>query len=183
MMSRPRFARLAALVFIGVAAAAAPAHPVASASQAPAPPPTCDTPADRSFDFWLGSWTVTDNADGKAAGENVILRVSNGCALLENWTAADGGSGRSINYFDPSDGRWHQTWVGAGRSILVLSGSFADGAMDLRGSRRGADDAARIHRIRWFPGADGSVRQWWQVSADDGRTWTTAFDGKYVRKR
>ncbi|CAN5170593.1 hypothetical protein BH11PSE14_BH11PSE14_24070 [soil metagenome] len=34
-------------------------------------------------------------------------------------------------------------------------------------------------RITWTPNADGSVRQFWESSSDDGKRWTTAFDGLY----
>ena len=37
------------------------------------------------------------------------------------------------------------------------------------------------HRITWTPGADGSVRQLWESSADGGTTWSVVFDGRYVR--
>jgi hypothetical protein len=40
-----------------------------------------------------------------------------------------------------------------------------------------------IQRITWAPQADGSVRQLWESSKDGGRTWSTAFDGKYVKKK
>jgi hypothetical protein len=38
------------------------------------------------------------------------------------------------------------------------------------------------HEITWTPRADGTVRQVWRVSRDAGQTWTTNFDGTYVRK-
>jgi hypothetical protein len=148
----------------------------------PAAPPACETPTDRAFDFWIGSWAVIDNSDGTPAGENVIEVISNCCALLENWTSVAGNSGKSINYYDPADGLWHQTWVGAGRSILNLSGSFENGVMDLRGTSTNRAGVQVLNRIRWFDEADGSVRQWWQVSSDGGDTWWTAFDGTYVKK-
>lgn len=147
-----------------------------------APTPGCETPADRAFDFWIGRWTVTDNADGTPAGENVVEVVSNGCALLENWTSAAGNSGKSISCYDPTDGQWHQTWVGAGRSILNLSGTVENGVVDLRGASTSRDGAQIVNRIRWFDAPNGTVRQWWQVSADGGDTWSTAFDGTYVKK-
>ena len=34
-------------------------------------------------------------------------------------------------------------------------------------------------RITWTPNADGSVRQHWETSTDDGKTWKTSFDGLY----
>lgn len=29
---------------------------------------------------------------------------------------------------------------------------------------------------------DGSVRQFWEVAKDGGKTWTVVFDGRYTRK-
>ena len=43
------------------------------------------------------------------------------------------------------------------------------------------DDALAMNEITWTRGADGTVRQLWRVTKDGGKTWTTAFDGKYVR--
>ena len=53
--------------------------------------------------------------------------------------------------------------------------------MVLRGVTHNAQGAAVQNRITWTPNADGSVRQHWEASTD-GETWTTAFDGRYVRK-
>jgi hypothetical protein len=41
----------------------------------------------------------------------------------------------------------------------------------------------RRERITWTPQPDGGVHQWWQRSDDEGRTWSTVFDGRYVRSR
>ena len=83
---------------------------------------------------------------------------------------------------DPTDDRWHQTWVGAGGSILTLSGSFANNVMDLQGISHGRNGGDLLKRNRWFDQPDGSVRQWWQAWRDGGDTWTTAFDGTYVKR-
>src|SRR5882672_7825099 len=69
----------------------------------------CSDVQARQFDFWIGRWAVTEK--GKPAGTNSIERILDGCALLENWTGAQGGSGKSLNFFDRADGKWHQTWV------------------------------------------------------------------------
>ena len=47
----------------------------------------------------------------------------------------------------------------------------------------GKKDAKQVNEITWTPNADGSVRQHWRVSPDGGATWTTSFDGKYVRAK
>jgi len=37
-------------------------------------------------------------------------------------------------------------------------------------------------RITWSREPDGRVRQLWESSKDGGRSWTTVFDGLYVRQ-
>src|SRR3954447_26343877 len=101
---------------------------------AASPPPSgCKDGASRQFDFWLGHWHVTEH--GKPAGDNRIERILDGCALLENWTGAQGGAGKSLNFFDRDDGLWHQTWIDASGGALFLAGKFENGAMRMEGER------------------------------------------------
>ena len=47
-----------------------------------------------------------------------------------------------------------------------------------------AGQAGPAHtRMTFTPHPDGSVRQLWESSDDDGRSWQTAFDGRYVRRK
>src|SRR6185312_4371705 len=131
----------------------------------------------------LGEWNVT-TPDGKPAGTSRIESIANGYGLLENWTgdpAAGGGNGKSLNCYNASSGKWQQFWVGSGGGVLELSGGFADGKMVLSGSHvvRGQK---LIERISWTPNTDGTVRQFWEQSRDDGKTWQAIFDGLYRKK-
>ena len=48
-------------------------------------PATCaTTPGFQRLDFWVGDWDVF-GPGGQQAGTNRIEKISNGCALLENW--------------------------------------------------------------------------------------------------
>ena len=38
------------------------------------------------------------------------------------------------------------------------------------------------NRITWTPNSDGTVRQLWEVSKDQGESWQTEFDGLYKRQ-
>ncbi|NND44055.1 MAG: DUF1579 family protein [Xanthomonadales bacterium] len=151
--------------------------------QAPAPatppaPPTCDSEKHRQFDFWIGEWSVTVN--GQQAGHNVIQRVYGNCALQENWSSVSPFTGGSFNIYDRATDQWHQTWVDSTGTLLQLDGGIKDGKMVLSGQRPGPDGSMTTNRITWTPNDDGSVRQLWETSTD-GETWTTAFDGLYVR--
>jgi len=135
----------------------------------------CPDPAYWQFDFWVGTWDVT-TPDGKTAGWNRIEKDSEGCALVEHWTGARGGSGTSLNFYEASTRRWNQIWVDNEGAVLRLSGGLHEGRMVLSGTS--SSNAAR-QRITWTPLDGGRVRQHWETSDDGGRTWKTAFDGTY----
>jgi hypothetical protein len=64
----------------------------------------------------------------------------------------------------------------------VIEGRFSGASMTMSDvTLPGKKDAKAVNEIAWTAQPDGSVRQHWRVSADGGRTWSTSFDGKYVR--
>ncbi len=149
-------------------------------------PPTqgCPDAPYRQFDFWLGNWDVFA-PNGSQAGENVIESIASGCAVAESWTGRRGFTGRSLNIFDKTDGKWHQVWVDSSGGRLDLVGALDGKAMVLSstGPDPDAPGSTLTQRITWTPNDDGSVRQHWQTSKDGGKSWETAFDGRYVRKK
>jgi hypothetical protein len=141
----------------------------------------CDAPERRQFDFWLGAWRV-DGAKG-LAGHNRIESIEDGCALLEHWRGTGGGSGTSLNVYDPVARRWLQTWVDRDGTVLRLAGGWNGTAMVLEGSLPDpATGAAVAQRISWTPAADGSLRQHWQAREPGVAEWRTVFDGNYRRE-
>ena len=141
----------------------------------------CTAAEHRQFDFWIGDWDVTSPA-GKPAGKNLIKPILNGCVLHESWNGNGGYTGESFNAYDASRKVWHQTWVDGAGGVLMMDGRFENGSMTLSDKNLPSKaNAALINEISWTPNADGSVRQHWRVSQDGGKTWTTSFDGKYVK--
>jgi hypothetical protein len=130
----------------------------------------------------VGEWDVFA-PDGKAAGTNRIAKLANGCLLLENWTSVAGGTGKSINYYNPARGKWVQTWVDGHGGIIEVEGVFADGVMRFEGVHIYPDGRREAYRMSFTPHNDGSVRQFIEQSKDDGTSWYVWFDGKYVRQR
>lgn len=165
---------------------------VTAASQANAPvkestiqrPPTqgCSAQEHRQFDFWLGEWDVS--AGGKPVGRNRIESVLNGCALVEHWEGAGGGTGTSLNAYAVGDRRWHQTWVDGQGGRLALSGGWDEATkrMALSGTVPDRDGTPVRHELSWEPRPDGTVRQYWRASRDGGATWRDVFDGVYRRR-
>src|SRR4051812_17556363 len=103
------------IVWITIAACTAAATAVCAADA------SCDTPAHRGFDFWLGHWEVR-TPDGKLAGTNRIEREYDGCVLHERYATPRGYSGESLNIYDASRKLWHQTWVDSTGTLLLLEG-------------------------------------------------------------
>lgn len=154
-----------------------------SGQDAPASPPAganCAAAEHRQFDFWLGSWTVTEN--GQPAGRNRIERVLGGCALLESWSGTSGTQGHSLSFYDASRKKWHQTWVDSQGGVLYLDGALVDGVMTLEGVRPDAVTGRDFReRIRWSVVGEGVVRQVWDRAPLPSGAWEPVFDGRYER--
>jgi hypothetical protein len=81
--------------------------------------------------------------------------------------------GGSLNSYAPAQEAWRQTWVGSefkggwNGQAMVLTGDWPDG------------DKARLVRMTYTKGGDGSVRQLGEESRDGGKTWGPAFDFTY----
>jgi hypothetical protein len=153
--------------------------PGSGRAQEPQPqPPRCDAAEFRQFDFWLGDWRVT-GPDGRVLGHNRITSVLDGCVLLEEWTGAAGGTGKSFNAYDRAAGVWRQTWVDNSGGRLDLSGGLDGSRMVLSNEATGPDGRTIRQRLSFEP-SGGGVRQHWERSNDGGATWTTVFDGLYT---
>jgi hypothetical protein len=157
---------------------------VASASPAPsATTPPCSAPQNRQFDFWLGDWRVVD-PQGKPAGTNLVTAVYGGCALQEHWKGVGGDQGSSFNIYTAATGRWHQTWVDNSGLLLMLDGgSPSPGVMVLTGLRRTKKGHVVEDRITWTKLDESRVRQLWDYTTDQGKTWSVVFDGIYIKQR
>ena len=149
--------------------------PAAQASApAKAATPCADAPERHRFDFWIGEWEVTTPAGGHA-GTSSVQSVSGGCALLENWTSANGGHGKSLNAFNPAIGQWQQYWIGQDGNPTEYRESTYDGKSIAFVARNGAT----VQRLTFTPLEDGTVRQFAEASQDGGQSWKTTYDFRY----
>lgn len=143
----------------------------------------CCQPEFRQFDFWVGDWE-TYNPGDTLVGANRIVIMQDSCVIQENWTSARGAfTGTSYNFYNPQTGKWHQTWIDNQGAPLLLSGGLEDGKMVMySGKMKNQQGKEYLNRITWTPNPDGTVRQLWEISNDDGKTWSSVFDGEYRRK-
>lgn len=156
--------------------------PPPAAAQNPPPTPCLGVEPFSDFGFWVGDWDVYA-PNGNQAGTNTIEELEQGCLLLENWTGATGGTGKSINFYDPGRELWRQIWVSSNGVVIEIEGGLRDGSMVLEGTLTNAAGQVQPFKGTWTPADDGSVRQHFEISQDEGRSWTTWFDGRYVRSR
>lgn len=139
------------------------------------------SPQFRQFDFWVGDWQVTDAA-GALQGRNRIVLAEKDCLLIESWTSVAGSTGMSINYYDPTIGKWVQQWISSGAQIRI-EGGIDDDSMVLTGHIYTlADQTKADFRGTWTPLEDGRVRQFFEQSNDSGATWEPWFEGFYTRQ-
>jgi hypothetical protein len=135
----------------------------------------------RDFDFWIGEWDV-HLANGNQAGTNVIKSIERGCALTEHWTSANGGTGMSINYLDKASGEWVQVWNSANGGQINIRGGMTDDGMLLEGYIHYVNNGTTApFRGLWTLLPDGRVRQYFEQSNDEGKTWVPWFEAFYTR--
>ncbi len=140
-----------------------------------------EMPKHRQFDFWAGEWETRSEDGGERYGNNTITISDRGCTLKENWRSAMGGTGSSINFYDPKDQMWHQIWVDSSASIIRIAGNMRAGSMTLVGDiyYLGEQRSAPF-RGQWTPMRDGRVRQLFEEQDANGK-WQVWFDGYYNR--
>ena len=140
----------------------------------------CESRAEsRQFDFWIGEWTVMDGS--RAIAVSRIEKAASGCIVVESYSQLDGFSGKSINFYDPLLRKWRQTWADSAGNASEFAGEFREQAMRFEGeSHRGGERILRRMTFTLLGG--GEVRQYSEMSRDDGKTWVPHYDLRYVRK-
>lgn len=158
-----------------------------AAAQLPEPeadsPPACDDLARyHELDFWVGEWNVY--VGNRRVGQNRIEKILDGCAIMEHWTARDGGEGKSLFFVD-YNGFWVQVWVtqlartpgGVKEKLMVTDAP--EGTVRFQGVVRHPDAGEWLDRTTLTPNDDGSVHQLIEISEDNGATWNPTFDATY----
>jgi tetratricopeptide (TPR) repeat protein len=138
------------------------------------------SPEARQLDFWVGEWDVQLN--GQTVGNNIIQRIEDGCLILENWTAASGGSGKSMNFYNPVTKKWRQTYMSNKQVIWEMSGEYKDGAMYFEGEVHSLSGTVKT-RVVLTPLPPDRIKHIEENSTDGGKTWTNVWDSIYVRRK
>jgi hypothetical protein len=132
------------------------------------------------LDFWIGDWEVR-TSDGRAIGEDRIMRREGGFLLMETWVSALHQTGRSMTFFDPADQLWRQVWVDDAGFISQLEGAFSDGALRWQGVASARDGRTQTLRSTLTPEKPDRLRHVSELSEDGGATWKPRFDFTHER--
>lgn len=147
--------------------------------------PCDDHEGFQRLDFWLGEWVVY--VGERRVGTNRIEKILAGCAIMEHWTDAGGGEGKSLFFYNPTTDHWKQVWVTqdatrpGGLKEKELIERFESGAVRFQGEIPLPGDRSYLDRTTLTPLPDGSVTQVIEVSRDGGQSWDVSFDARYVR--
>ncbi|NJN41079.1 MAG: hypothetical protein HC811_01345 [Flammeovirgaceae bacterium] len=136
--------------------------------------------ANRQFDFWIGEWNVV-NAAGQPAGKSSIQLILGDCIIYENWTTAPPNdySGKSFNLYNATTEKWMQTWVDDKGAVIEFVDGYLDDTKMIFFTK--SDQNQTTRRLTFFNLNPDQVRQFSELSNDDGKTWTTEYDFYYHR--
>jgi tetratricopeptide (TPR) repeat protein len=137
--------------------------------------PCLNSPEYRQFDYWLGEWDVL--VQGNKVATSSIQLILDECVIFENYTANRGYAGKSFSIWDASTKQWQQRYVDNGGAFHTWIGGLEGNQMRFFWKH---DTLDRMTYIREDP---DKVRQVLETSTDDGKTWTTTFNGLYVRRK
>lgn len=140
------------------------------------------SPEARQFDFWIGEWEVK-NTLGQFAGKSKIEMMLGDCIIFENWTSAPPNlyAGKSFNLYDAKTKKWKQTWVDdKGGMLEFIDGEYKDNKLVFITR---PDPQKQVTRLTFYNLEPNLVRQHFEVTRDEGKTWTTTTDLFYYRLR
>jgi hypothetical protein len=145
--------------------------------------PCVKNPEAHKFDFWVGEWTVTTPA-GQPAGSSSVQKILGDCVVFENWTDGQGGQGKSLNAFNSQLGQWQQFWTDQYGGVTEYRQSeWVGPSLRYTASGKNPQGTMVLTRMTFTPVDPNTVRQFGDVSTDDGKTWTLSFDLTYHRKK
>jgi hypothetical protein len=135
-----------------------------------------------AFDFWLGSWQVTDASDG-STGRNTIRRILAGKVLEERFAfpGPDGKTYRGRSHTVHAEGRgWCQTWVDTTGLYLDFVGDVKGDVMTLE-RRAHVDGTAVVQRMQWMDITSESLVWQWMRAPEGSDDWQLLWRLDYVR--
>lgn len=138
----------------------------------------------REQDFTVGEWNVFS---GTAKTAEVSMKLTlNDCVIEERWTVMDpgkGGNGVGLFSYSPLLKNWGYYWATDTGAATSFRGSLIKpGEMRYVTERPLPNGKVRLRHWTLSANPDGTIRELSVGTEDNGQTWTTEYDLKWVRK-
>lgn len=144
----------------------------------------CDNATFAKLKRLAGDWQVTRN--GHTAGVLQFREGSGGCAIIEEWTAADGTRATALHWPDPvvdeeTPAGVHQVYVDNNGWVMQASGHLEKNVLIYSGETTIAGEDVMLRATLHGIGSD-SIVHIGDVSKDGGVTWERISTLHYYRK-
>ena len=149
-------------------------------------PETCRTDMKfREQDFTVGTWDVYSGAEKTA--EVTMELILNDCVIHERWKVTNGrptGNGVGLFNYSPLLKDWGYYWATDNGATTSFRGSLIKpGEMRYVTERPLPGGKVRLRHWTLLAMPDGTIRELAVGTEDGGKSWTTEYDLKWVRKK
>jgi tetratricopeptide (TPR) repeat protein len=147
--------------------------------------PCSKEPRNHDFDFWIGDWNCYRTGTQILSGTSHVEAMAGGCAILENYTATQAYTGKSFNFYDTITGKWEQDWIGSGGSSdrqRFYNGEYKNGTMHFTYETTNSNGTKTKGTFIFYNISKDSVRQYQDVTDDNGKIISVTYDLTYLRK-
>jgi tetratricopeptide (TPR) repeat protein len=147
--------------------------------------PCSKDPRNHDFDFWIGDWNCYRTGTEILSGTSHIEAMAGGCAILESYTATQAYTGKSFNFYDSITGKWEQDWIGSGGPgdrQHYYNGEYKNGMMHFTYQTINPDGTKTKGNFIFYNISKDSVRQYQDVTDENGKTSSVTYNLTYLRK-
>lgn len=138
----------------------------------PAPGTTsCAGPNYRGADFMLGEWRV-EAQNGLDLGHSSITAELSGCLVLEQFTTPKGYRAKSFLSYARGAAMWQRTYLDTEANRLFTTGTVVNGSLVMTGSVELPNGDRALTRVTWTKTAAGQLEQTYEISRNDGASWS-----------
>jgi len=140
-----------------------------------------------TFDFWVGKWDASwQNAKGETEkGTNFIEQTLDGKVLQEHFEILSGVNngfkGTSISVYNPRTKSYHQAWADNSGGYFNFFGEVDGDKKIFKTEPRKRGEDTIIQRMVFYDIKKESFTWDWELSKDDGKTWTLQWRINYTR--
>lgn len=140
---------------------------------------------ENAFDFWVGDWEIHwMNPDSSYTyAHNLIEKTLDGKVIQENFVDSTSGfKGTSISVFGSADSTWHQSWTDNAGGYFDFYGIVNGDTRIFQTKPKERNGKDVIQRMVFKDRKEDSFTWDWELSEDNGDTWTLSWQIFYERK-